>query len=767
MVLAGLVLLAAHPAIAGDSISPVQSLLAELNSVGLEPARVYEVREASLHREDLHLTLEDGTIAFTRAVNGRITGAVWEGHGEVLVMPPNTVERRSMGLFTGAAILEEKINTAYLRFNDDTFAELAPALRPPENAPLFISTWGARAPGLAQMDGLRLLASFLNADPRDRWFHARVRGERLGNFDLTYDTTAPEPIMVGQSRSVNGVDYYDVWSSFPSRSLRAGKAGPPAGVRITNYGIRAYVKPPRELRVELDLTLNIQQPGQRLVFFQLSRFLEVSQAKYKGTNLEVIRNPAREGTAITRRENDLIALVFPAALEPGSAATIQLAYSGPAISDAGEFAYVGGRGDWLPYRAATQASFDAEFRYPAEWTLVAGGKRVASHSDAGEQVSRWISEGAVAGAGFTLGRFSHAAAKAGEVAITSYAFSAAPAAYQTAQGMIVANPGALSETRVLVNPPFSARDAGLVAQSAAHAVDLLSRRLGPFPFSSFSLAEIPEDRSFSWPTLALVGRGASLAQEAARQWWAGPLTWKSDRDQWLVEALANYCALATLEAEHPNEFRRTMDHYRQQLPPVAEAGAVSQGPRLSSSKFPGAYEVLAQARGTWLVHMLRHLLLDSKPSKAVRPRRTSTDDPFFQVLRAILERHREGEISTADLKRAFEQALPEPAQFQKRKSLDWFFEQWVDGTALPRLELADVNISRKPGAVVATGKILQKEAPEHLITSIPLYAAGTGKPVLLGRIFAEGAETEFRFTVPPDTKKLLLDPYQTVLTRPN
>jgi hypothetical protein len=97
-----------------------ESVYLQLSSVGLDPARVFRVRDGSLDRPSIHITLEDGTIAFTRDVLGRITGAFFEGDGEVLLVPPNEVERKSMSLFTGMAILEERFSTAYFRFNDDT-----------------------------------------------------------------------------------------------------------------------------------------------------------------------------------------------------------------------------------------------------------------------------------------------------------------------------------------------------------------------------------------------------------------------------------------------------------------------------------------------------------------------------------------------------------------------------------------------------------------------------------------------------------------------
>ena len=137
------------------SISPRDSpageaLYLQLSSVGLDPGRVFKVRGAALDRSAIHITLDDGTIAFTKDVMGRITGAFFEGDGEVLLAPANDVERRSMSLFTGMAILEERFSTAYFRFNDNTAAELQPGLRAPEDAEAFVAQWDEAARNLAQ-----------------------------------------------------------------------------------------------------------------------------------------------------------------------------------------------------------------------------------------------------------------------------------------------------------------------------------------------------------------------------------------------------------------------------------------------------------------------------------------------------------------------------------------------------------------------------------------------------------------------------------------
>jgi len=112
-----------HAQIAGNPGS-AEALYSQLQSVGLDKTRVYKVRGGALDRGPMHISLEDGTVAFTADVNGRITGAFFRGDGEILLSPPDATERLSLAFFTGAAILEEKFSSAYLRFDDDEYSEL-------------------------------------------------------------------------------------------------------------------------------------------------------------------------------------------------------------------------------------------------------------------------------------------------------------------------------------------------------------------------------------------------------------------------------------------------------------------------------------------------------------------------------------------------------------------------------------------------------------------------------------------------------------------
>jgi hypothetical protein len=160
------------------------------------------------------------------------------------------------------------------------------------------------------------------------------------------------------------------------------------------------------------------------------------------------------------------------------------------------------------------------------------------------------------------------------------------------------------------------------------------------------------------------------------------------------------------------------------------------------------------------MHMLREVM----EPLGVEKTEALADSPFISILRQIQQQFAGHTLSTHDLQHALEAQLPADARYDGKKSLDWFFQGWVNGDSVPKLELRDVHVDSRRG--VAAGKILQREADKDLITLVPLYAArGDGAPVLVARIFADGEETTFRLKLPAGANRLLLDPYNTILRR--
>ena len=800
---------------------PVLPLYRALRSVGLDPQRVFKIREAEIDREDIHISLNDGTIAFTLAIDGRVTGAYFEGDGEVLVRPPDRMERASLGRFTGAGVLEEKFASAYLRFNDDTAKQLEPYLRPPEDAADFAVRNDAKARSLASLDAMRLSISFsstpatvLAGQPAplpDRLLHLRAAGEHYGVFDVYFDTRSPEQIIVGKTSSQQGQTYYDLWMSFPMSSLRktalsdARFAGPsgPAWTRdvlsVSKYTIDGEVDSRHQLTAQATLDTQVRQGGTRVVLFELSRYLQLKQVECDGKPLEYIQNEAVEGSDISRNGNDIVAIVFPAPLQAGDRFALRFSYAGTVLSDAGGgLFYVGARGTWYPNLGIAMADYDLTFRFPQLWSLVATGKRVSLVREGGNFVGHWISEKPIPVAGFNLGVYVRSTATSGTVSVDVYEArgfeNQKPSISASNFSPQLKSPPLPGTTEpILAPPPIVAGTGQSLADRAAATLTALSQTLGPYPFTTLSLSENPSTDSQGWPGLVFLSSFVYLTpdqlenmklpaadriiysevmmpHELAHQWYGDQVSWASYHEQWLMEALANYSALLLLERIRPADAELTLASYRGFLAGKTtegarneEAGPVTLGARLSSSHFPDGYGIITYGRGTWLIHMLRCMLRDASRS----PENPAGDDRIFlALLRSLVDRFQGKQITNTDFQQAVEEVLPRSLWFENRKSLDWFFDSWVNGTAFPQLELGEVKIARSTKGITASGVVRQKSSPPDLVSSIPVYGLAGDRQIYLGRVFAEGDETRFSFPVPAEVKKLVLDPYHTVLTAP-
>jgi len=280
-----------------------------------------------------------------------------------------------------------------------------------------------------------------------------------------------------------------------------------------------------------------------------------------------------------------------------------------------------------------------------------------------------------------------------------------------------------------------------------------------------------------------------LVHETAHQWWGDLVQWKSYHDQWIAEGLADYAALLALEQKNPAQFRDVLEKYRRDLlasnkdgERLRDAGPVTLGLRLESSHFPAGFEAIGYERGTWLFHMLRCMLRDSEMqdtklrdsetasrSRKARGGKADPDELFFRALRKIRERYAGKKITTEELIQVFEEELPRPLWYEHRHKLEWFLDSWINGTTIPELEAREIRINEKSGVTTVTGVIVQKGAPEDLVTAVPVYATTSANTlVFLGEVLADGPETNFQLAAPAiaqrDLRKIELDPKQTILS---
>ena len=268
-------------------------------------------------------------------------------------------------------------------------------------------------------------------------------------------------------------------------------------VTVSKYKIRAQVTPPTTLSAEALLQMEVHRGRERTVYFELSRFLSVKEVDVDGHAVEFINNPALEGSQLSRRGNDLVAVIFPQPLRDKQILNLKFVYSGEVLSEAGGgLLYVGARGTWYPNRGLAMADFDLEFRYPRGWTLVATGKSVAANErppvpDASEgQVARWVTERPITLAGFNLGKYEVATATAGDVTVKAYAARAMEKAFPRPSTTVV-TPPSLHDPRMNIDPIVRNR-----SSRPQHTMRSPSRTTGrgPSEFIPVALVRILMDR---------------------------------------------------------------------------------------------------------------------------------------------------------------------------------------------------------------------------------------------------------------------------------
>jgi hypothetical protein len=800
-----------------------RELYRALNDLQVNADQVYSIRDLHLRRDVVSLTLFEGELAFLAPLDGKITGVVFAGRGRIIALPPDPAERRSIAHFVGVPLLDQAVSRAYIRFTDDTASELLSQLHEanaqPISDPGFVDSWKTTVAGLNPEHSLRVMADFLAADPLP-YFYAGLVGDSSGAFDVLVDDRRDEQVLMGQPRVANATRFYDVWASFRRASAPARSS---EFFEPLSYLIDTSIAEDRSLEGKTIMKLRARRDGERMISLELSRFLEIqSAADAEGHPLDIFQNDAIRRQEIGRRGNDSAVVFLPEQSRAGKEYELHFTYHGGVIGDAGNGVFfVGARGSWYPHPVGMDhfATFDLAFRWPRRLVLVSTGEQIEQHEDGEWRAGHWHSATPVALAGFNLGEYATSMAEAQNPRIDLYANRQLEldllARLQSHRLLSDSFPnGALSFRRsnrfpaVALSdapPPSPAAILKQLGDSVSDSIRFFEKYNGPFPFSRLAVSQIPGSFGQGWPGLlylstliflspdAQARAGVATRQretltelvpfhEVAHQWWGNQVGIATYRDTWIEEAMANYLALLYADSKHPQEhfLTRSLEQYRAALlekeptskEAVEDAGPLSLGFRLSSSKSPDAYDKIIYGKGTWVIHMLRMMLAetDAKESGAkhsAAAKESAAKDPdarFIEILHAVLAKYRFQSLSTADFEHVVEQGMPPDMDVDGTHSLDWFFDQWVRGTGIPRYSVT-YRVQPEGNLFRVRGTLKQANVPDDFTALVPLYAANaSGKPVHLGNILTTGTATSFQFTTRVSPRRIIIDPQLTLLS---
>jgi hypothetical protein len=86
---------------------------------------------------------------------------------------------------------------------------------------------------------------------------------------------------------------------------------------------------------------------------------------------------------------------------------------------------------------------------------------------------------------------------------------------------------------------------------------------------------------------------------------------------------------------------------------------------------------------------------------------------------------------------------------------------------MPELSTRDIHITEKAGVTTVSGFIVQKDAPNDLVTAVPVYAETASNSLLfLGQVLVDGPDSSFHLNAPGNVHKIVIDPNRTILTAP-
>ena len=404
------------PCLAQGAVSAAD-LARQVREIALDPGECYRVRDLELPKDEARFFFTDGYLIFAKPVAGVRMSAVFTtdvegGDAELLLLPPNRGERRSLASYTDSPNLDEHLSAGVLIFSDDTYAHLTkqiqqnPANRKaPEMGALMADHWTPIVRNLAASFQARLVWDVLLGEPQGHGFLAvSMNGSRLGNFDFYYDRSALEQIVLGKLNTHNNLLFFDVWSSFVAKSFRAQPFEPT--LVLDDFRIEATLQPDLTLSVVTRVKARPTRTTLGALAFDIAHPMDVSAALVDGKPAEVLQRESLRSELLRNVGNEMFLVVPTAPLERGKEYELEFHHAGKVIFDAGNHVYyVGARANWFPNIGLQFAKYDLTFRYPKDLDLVTAGELVEEHDEGDLRVTRRRVSAPIRMAGFNLGQY--------------------------------------------------------------------------------------------------------------------------------------------------------------------------------------------------------------------------------------------------------------------------------------------------------------------------------------------------------------------------
>jgi Peptidase family M1 domain/Carboxypeptidase regulatory-like domain len=794
----------------------------QLRDAGL--GNTYHCEKFTLNLDVGTFELNSGTITLLNAVNNFQTGAIFVGQGHFTLKPLIHTDIQEMIRRSGKPTAEEDFSEVVFRFTPGLYPQVAAAFGPkvetPRETAEALQHWRNKVrhrhefpEGLTQeifeqesidnVDADVLAAIYNPKHPpffnaymvgtphKDLRFFVRSRVGAIPQMD------SPEEIAL---INFNGAGMDDgVWySEHLAAELKAQTADSREDRRLfatRRYHIETVIAKNNHLYSRATIAFAPLVSGERVMKFALLPTLRVTRVSDEnGKELHFIQE--------SRKEDGSFYAVLDEPPQIGKEHSISVEYVGDKVlyeAGSGSY-YVGARESWYPNLNGfnEKALYDLTFKVPRSNVVISVGKLVGESSEAGFAVTHWVTPVPVAVAGFNYGQYSKIELPdtITHYNISGYYLSELPSNLKQFAGSFSGNAPAsnMQANALAAMSPISMTKYAL--DQARAQMQVCTVYFGRAPYENIEITEQPNfNFGQSWPNLVYLPISAYIdstqrwmlfghidakftgfvrevtPHEVAHQWFGHSVGWASYHDQWLSEGFAEFAAgLFLQQAVGPKWQKDYIDFWERQRVRILEknsfgvsandAGPLWLGLRLISPRTAQAYQGVAYSKGAYVLLMLRSLMYADQAPEGNR------DQAFIDMMHDFMESHHNANASTESFKAVVEKHMPKRLDLQQNGRLDWFFDEWVYGTQVPRYHFKyDVQPGDK-GDVKVHVEITQSEVDRNFAMFVPVFADFGQGWVRLGQLALAGNSTRSAiFSMDRQPKKVALNVYKDILER--
>ena len=738
---------------------------------GEQTVRVALIDSLTFRRGQAEFHLGKGILSLLDFGSGIPCAMVFEGKAQFVYTPPDDTEEYQLKRLFGKEKVNWQLDKLTFFYTIDLSDQLSGLVFDRQKVSddawhIFSEAAGDAFEHFGTYMPNNLLNDLLASRP-GIYFYADIHRSRFEQLVFIEDQQADDSYRLYRLRTSGGIKVFDTLGGYtPDNSLVSQRGVVP--IDVVNYRIQSTIDRGGQMKVNCLVHFIPKESGRKFLYW--SWF-------YKNKPLAAL-DPDSDSLLIINKNNEWgLGIVLDEPSAAGQEDSLDIVFDCGAVKNYFGIYFVDGQTFWYPMILPLEkATYDLSYECVADYELVSCGHQAESKIEDGKLKSRWVMEQPVKYVSFNLGVFK------------TKKFNSPDAP-----------PVIVYQSKNFRHDEYAERYAGRydnissadmldqVGRDVSRSLEFFTQNLGPCPFDTIRVSEIPYGHGQGSPGLLhltyytfqfddLIGSAEMFrAHEVSHQWWGHAISNENQRDTWIDEGLADYCGYLYFEsiAKNPDalhtvrenwtrdilrgrrreiistdKYMAGVENYIRVVSDGTKAGPITLGERLDNEKSHD-YLTLVYNKGAYVYHMIRYLMHDYD---------TGSDEAFWEFLRDMLSTNKNEPITTEGLKALLEENL--------EQDMTWFFDQWVYGIDIPTYKFKYDTKQSPDGKYEVTCHVNQQDVPEGFRMPVPIAICDDSGGTTFTTILVDKPENEIKLPpLPMNPKSIDFNTYDAVLCK--